>query len=325
VKKPVPRPKPPTDRDVPSVTPKRPDPNKPQPVPPWRYAPPYFPFDPRNIDKPGSQVNVPDKSGHWAWKAVKTAAGVLGLTISAGFRALRTDLLEKAIFAAQVALETEGLEARAAIGLAGEMVARVILQDQLAAAAGRVFDLNSIRKNFPLIDLITPDEAPSIKNLGILTGRTYEEVRPNLLRAYKQLIGHDWEPGNRYRMLSNSAQALWDNRSRIPKSAMPDAIRRARSVADVEAALEKLATLRIPDDYVEPFRKDAVQYIADKMHVQLTIRGKTITGRKLTTKDALRIQSYIGKVQPIGLTSRDFRILFEAAQEIEGARKGGKK
>ena len=73
--------------------------------------------------------------------------------------------------------------------------------------------------------------------------------------------------------------------------------------------------MRIPDDYVEPFRRDVAEYMAKKMGVSIDINGKLLPGRKLTSKAAGIIQAYENKVQSIGLRSSDFKILLETAKE----------
>jgi hypothetical protein len=51
------------------------------------------------------------------------------------------------------------------------------------------------------------------------------------------------------------------------------------------------------------------------MGVRVTVGGKHIAGRKMTTADAQRIQYYLGKVQTIGVNSDDLRVVVEAAKE----------
>jgi hypothetical protein len=300
----------------------------PPPRPP--YGPPvYHPPGPV-VPWPGNAPNqLPARdTGHspWVWDALKLAASGLGLTISAGLMALNSDILGKAIGVAQFALGIKGLEARALIGLAGEMVAESILEN-LLGSPGHVFNLNEIRKNFPLIDLITPTESPSVKTFGILTERDPDKVVSGLLRGFKQGTGRDWAPGSRYRKLTQAAQALFENRNRreIPAGALSEAVRLAKSVADVEAHIKKTFTQYVPDDYVVPLRRRVTELVAREIGVEVTINGKYLAGRKMTTADTVLIQSNLERVRSLGLTSSDLRILVEVGADLRRVGKGAKK
>jgi len=292
-----------------TITPNEDD--KPTTLPPIHA--PRLPFDPRTIGQ-GSKVTDPSgKGANPIWAILGAVAGGLRLTISASLSEIPGDVLSEAVGAALDAFLIEGT-GTAGVGLAGERAAEVILEHFLADKT-RVFSLNELSKRFPLVDLITPYEIPSVKNFGILAEGSYENVRPNLMSAFKQLIGEDWPEGSRYRKLTQASEELFEERSRIPKQVLPKLLRSAKSATDVEAALQELATMRIPDDYVEPFRRDVAEYMAKKMGVSIDINGKLLPGRKLTSKAAGIIQAYENKVQSIGLRSSDFKILLETAKE----------
>ncbi|MGH7649259.1 MAG: hypothetical protein ACREND_14170, partial [Gemmatimonadaceae bacterium] len=144
---------------------------------------------------------------------------------------------------------------------------------------------------------------------------SYQDVKSSLLGEFKKLIGDDWPEGSRYRKLTQASEALFENRSQIPKQALPDLLRKAKSPADVEAMLQKLGTMRVPDDFVKPLRDDVAEYMAKKMGVSIGINGKVLPGNTLTPKDARIIQAYAQKIETIGLKSTDFKILLETAKE----------
>jgi hypothetical protein len=97
------------------------------------------------------------------------------------------------------------------------------------------------------------------------------------------------------------------------KQAVPEAIRKARSVKQMESAVKDLFTLRVPEDYVEPLRRDAAQFLFEQMGIEADVVGnKHLSGRALTLADARRVQKLTGQIQGIhGITSSDFKALLE--------------
>jgi outer membrane protein OmpA-like peptidoglycan-associated protein len=320
----------PTPPYPPRVVPpnRSPQPPKPQPQPPQvTPVPGPLPFpNPFHIDQPPPKTGTDDPPSHWVWHALAGVAGVLGVTLSSGLRALTVEVLEKAIFAALVELTAVGVTPTAALGAAGEAVAQVVIEDELRKKVGsRVFNLNTIRKNFPVFDLIWPDGITSVKTYGGLVEMSYEQARPKLMKAFREMAGmqEPWETRSMPQKLTKAAQAIWDNLSELKRqapNALPNALRNAKSVGEVEAYLANNGSLRIPDDFIARFRKDTADFLIEKW----SPGNKRLLGPQ-GLRTALRIKSFTDRIQRIGLTSGDIRSLVEVARETGPAKKKPKR
>ena len=315
------KPVPPSGPTPPTATPQ---PTTKQPPPPYRPpipAPLPFP-DPWNIDLSAPKIGTRSHPTHWVWTALQSVASVLGITLSTGLRLLPTVVLEEAIAAALLELGALGVTAKAALGAAGEAIARVVIEHELAKQTGGVvFNLNGVQRNFPVFDLIWHDGITSVKTYGGLIERSYEAARSDMLRAFRETIGmqEKWETASGPQKLTKAARALWNQRDKLVREAdkaLPSAIRSAKSVEQIEAYLRANGTLRVPDDYVTQLRRDAAGFLKDKW---------SPTNKRLLGPEGIRIsrriEAYIFRIQGIGMPSGDIRSMVEVSQELEKVRK----
>ncbi|HLH15936.1 MAG TPA: OmpA family protein [Bryobacteraceae bacterium] len=305
-------PKPPVP---PPVPPKGPvPPPKPPVTPPWPVSKPPGPI----IPWPPKDVTIqPPPSGrrHWVWDALSSAAAMLGIVLTAGVTAISAEVLAKAIAAAEAELRKYGPGTKG-IGNAGEAAARVILEDKLGHGK-YVYDLNNLSDRFPLLDLITPEDCASVKTYGALGKGDLPSIVSGLRRAYIQGAGQDYPtsgPGSKFRKVTQAAQLLWNNKSRIPSDALPAAIRRARSVAAVESYLLDCFKLYVPSDLVKPTCEAIVMYLAEKMGVAITIGGKSLPGKRISRAQGEFLARECRRVQSSGPSLSDFRAIVEAAR-----------
>ena len=284
---------------------------------PWTVVDPPLPFNPLDVI---SQNEVPpdlpgDRSGHSILTLLKAAAVPLGVTLSSGLSAIGEAALGEAIGAILAAFEEAGI-GTAGIGLAGERAAEVILEHEFGDR-NAVFNLNALQKNFPLLDLMTPHQLPSVKTLGILTDQPYESNRAKIMQALRQGIGLNL-PGDTGK-LERAAKALLRHRAELlrqAKGAVPEAIRMARTADQMKDAIRDLYTLHIPDDWVSRAREDAAQMLFDSLRVAIDVPGhKHLAGRAATAADAKWVQEIASKIRPIGISSPDFKVMLEVAKE----------
>jgi outer membrane protein OmpA-like peptidoglycan-associated protein len=306
---PVP-PKPPVPPPVPKGPVPPPKPPVP-PQPPWPVPKPPGPI----IPWPPKDVTVqPPPSGrrHWVWDLLSSAATALGVVLTPGITAISPEVLAEAIAAAEAELKKHG-PGKKGIGEAGEAAARVILEDKLGHSK-RVYNLNKLREDFPLLDLITPEDCASVKTFGALTERDLASIIAGHLTAYRQGSGRDWDPGSRFRKVSQAAQVLLDNRRSIPKDALPAAISQAKSVADVERYLLDCFTLYVPSDLVKPTCEAIVKYLAKEMGIAITIGGVSLQGSRMSRAQGDFLARECRRVQSAGPSLSDFRAMVQAAR-----------
>jgi hypothetical protein len=286
-------------------------------APPGTIVDPALPFNPLDLTSENDALRQPpgDRSGHSIRTLLKAAAGSLGMALSSGILAISEDVLGEAIGAIMAAFEEAGV-GTAGIGLAGERAAEVILE-HLLGDRNAVVNLNTIMKNFPLIDLMTPSGLPSVKTLGILTDRPYEENRAKILKALRQGIGL-LRPGDK-NTLQRAAETLLEHRPELLKqanAAVPYAVRTARTVDQMKAAIKDLYTLHIPDDWVAKARQDAAQMLFEQLGVAVDVPGhKHLAGSRMTAENAEWVKRIVSKIQPIGISSPDFKVMLEAGKE----------
>jgi hypothetical protein len=252
--------------------------------------------------------------------ALKSAAAVLGTTVSVGMRVLSKAELELAIDGAWVAFQMGFQEERMTlemmVGLAGELASEAVLPRILGIDLANVFNLNEILERAPVFDLITSVEPVSVKVFGPLSsvaGRSAERLSARYLEAALELIGD--EPTHKIsgkRKLEKAIDFIWNSRPDIkgdPKRQIPGAAwpKGVNSRAALEAFVRDKGKMLVPKDHVNLARRALGEYLETKMP----------NPRHITNAQAEQIQTTtFNKIDSIGLTVSNFEELLEASKHL---------
>lgn len=111
--------------------------------------------------------------------------------------------------------------------------------------------------NFPNYDVLSPDEASSVKVRAMRDGKIslrYREEFANLVCSNSEL---NQKAANRLMKIKESDPAEWEKLA----PHLPSDVRNAESTNDAQTALADVATMRIPADQVAPVRTDLEKII----------------------------------------------------------------
>lgn len=306
---PVPPPRPAPRRSPPSAPPIFPKP-KPVPpgLPPWRQpVPPSLPpwLPPRVI----TSLPPSDPSGpSWVWGTIGWAATLLGMTVSIGLRSLTAAELGEIIEAAWLVFQTEGGPLRTVVGLAGEAAARKAISRVLGVA---VYDLNELRPgvSFPVVDIISSRGLSSVKVRGLLGATGGAARAPSLALEYIQDLVDLAVGGPAVdKKLAKAASLLFDNRAMLKARGVWPTGFNPRSVAEAERYVRDKTKLYIPDDHVQLVKRT----IGESLYKRLKIGNIRLAPG---TNRVAWVNSFVDRIDSIGLKSSDLDILVEAARK----------
>jgi hypothetical protein len=279
---------------------------KPPDTPPPRYW--VWPWSPPKVII--TQDFPPDDTGgsSWVWKPIKAAATALGITITIGMRSLSNVELQDAIDAAWLVFQIEQGGLKAVIGLAGEAAAEAILARVIGADASKIFNLNSLRKSFPVVDIMAPTGLFSVKTRGLLG--LHAPLNSELIREYTQdLI--DLAVGDHPRAagkLPKAAKLIFDNRVKLKaRGSWPrDLI--ANSAQDVEKYIRNKTKLLVPHDHVQILRRS----------VGKVLNARVQRGLKLPagTDPVAWVNSFVDRIDSIGIKTSDLQVMLEATKHL---------
>lgn len=318
---PPPPPVPPRRRQTPPITGRPPvvvppivvppPPVPPRPPQPPTLTPTYpgIPWRP-----PGITTSLPpsDPSGpSWVWAPIGLAATALGTVVSIGIRRLTQAELADLIDAAWLVFQLEGGRPLTTIlGMAGEAVAEKLMSRVLGIDPAKIYNLNLLQSNFPVADLISPRGLASVKVRGLL-GRTTGAARaPSLALEYIQDLVDVAAPGPATRSkLTKAASLLFDNRATLrARGAWPTGFS-PRSIAEVERYLRDKVTLFVPHDHVQLVRRT----IGEVLHRRVQTGNIRLPAG---TNPVAWVNSFVDRVDSLGLKSTDFEVLLEATKHI---------
>jgi hypothetical protein len=252
----------------------------------------------------------PDDTGgsSWVWGPIKAAATFLGIGITIGLRRLSNVELQDAIDAAWLVFQLEQGGLKAVIGLAGEAAAEKILASVIGVDASKIFNLNSLAKSFPVLDLMAPTGVFSVKTRGLLGLNA--PLNSELVREYTQdLI--DFAVGEHpraARKLPKAAKLIFNNRTKLKASGSWPSDLIANSAQDVEKYIRQKAKLLVPHDHYQILRK----------HVGAALNARVKKGLKLPagTDPVAWVQSFVFRIDSIGVKSSDLQVLLEATKHL---------
>ncbi|MEU6716709.1 hypothetical protein ABZ897_35030 [Nonomuraea sp. NPDC046802] len=193
-----------------------------------------------------------------------------------------------------VAAVEQGIRAapESSVGAAGEAAAEAGLRARLH----RVFNLNRIRSNFPLLDIIST--TPEGK-LGLLASvKNYAMGRPNLSRYTMRRYARDMKtllktggPGFAQVPGEHAAERLAANRAEIAAAgAWPADV----APEDMVKAIKDKSVLMIPDDHVGPVREFIREQALRDPGAYELVPGPDLEGE---------VEKIVRRVQPMGITS----------------------
>jgi hypothetical protein len=242
------------------------------------------------------------------WNAVTRAATFLGITISIGMRSLSKVELAEALDAAWLVFQLEEGGLKTLVGKAGEAAAEAIIARALGVDPTRVFNLNNLVENFPVLDIIAPTGLYSVKTKGLLG--LGAKLNKELVQEYTQdLI--DLAVGDHplaKRKLAKAAQLLFDNSVELEKrGAWPKELKLG-SVHDVENYIRNKAKLLAPHDHVQILKR----------HVGSTLYGRVQRGLKLPAgvNPVNWTNSFVDRIDSIGVKTSDLQVMLEATKHL---------
>jgi outer membrane protein OmpA-like peptidoglycan-associated protein len=307
--KPPPPPPPPRPARRPSCWPHCPPPPPPPPPPPRPPKPPVFRWRP-----PGVTTSLPpsDPAGpSWVWGPIGLAATALGTVVTIGVRVLSAAELAEILEAAWLVFQLEGGKPLTTVmGMAGEAAAEKLMSRVLGVDPAKVVNLNSLRSNFPVADLISPRGLASVKVRGLL-GATVGAARdPTLALEYIQdLVDIAVGGPSVDRKLADAASFLFDNRDLLKaRGAWPTGFS-PRSVAAVERYVRNETQLFIPNDHVQLVKR-TIGEVLNRRVQSGNIRLPP------GTNPVAWVTSFVDRVHSIGITSSDLNVLLEATKHI---------
>lgn len=263
---------------------------------------------------PGVTTSLPpsDPSApSWVWGPIGLAATALGTVVSIGLRRLSNAELGDIIEATWLVFQLEGgRPLKIIVGMAGEAAAEKLMSRVLGVDASKIFNLNILRSNFPVADLISPRGLSSVKVRGLLGARVGAARAPSLALEYVQDLvdiavgGPAGDP-----KLAKAAQLLFDNRGMLKaRGAWPTSFN-PRSVAEVERYIRNETALYIPHDHVQLVKRT----IGEVLHRRVQSGNIRLPPG---TNPVAWVNSFVDRVHSIGVRSSDFEVFLEATKYI---------
>ena len=295
-------------------------PPPPPPKPPKPIKPPEKPQDP---DKPPRKtISPPAKIGpgilDWLEDLLassgSTALTVAGLAL--GFPKLA---LAAALAAAAAVFEAKGTFARA-----GEEAAKEMLKWRLenkGLAPRHVFDLNSLRTNFPGLDLISPLESWQVKVFGIDSQADVETLARRYVQAMLRLYdAKDWD-----RLPARTANALLNSYDDIAGNhAWPCNLTRNSTVDEIKNYLKK-TVFAVPEDHAPEVRRRLANVIKHNPKIRELfpelrlghVAGYDTLTSATQTSFTKQLQAFtFSRVTSIGATIDQLRAMAQVAEDV---------
>lgn len=319
-----------TQKPIPPIKDWLPSDQMPVPVPkPITITPTMPPTLPRPYNVTVHSFTDPSIP-EWIKTGISGVAKIANVGISAGMSILPALVLEKAI---RHAFELRRLARNTWVGLAGELAAEMVAEWFLSkSGGGKVFNLNSIRKNYIGLDLITSREPISVKVYGIRSKFTGAELEKQLASRYKKdvlkLIGsHDLDK----RFQKKIAVRLIKDRDIIQKAGVSPTALSGVVTPDkpdnVIKFIRENSVLGVPDDHVQLIHRNVGNHLLE-MYKKGGLPGIQV-GLSDNAAAPLISKMLSERVRSIGIKSTDIQLLLDVAERLPSARdtviRGGKR
>jgi outer membrane biosynthesis protein TonB len=299
---------------------------KPPPPPPPRSKTKPKPGPPKPADRPRRKPRTklpPVRKGpdllDWLEDLLshsgKTALTVAGLALSIPASAL----------AAALAAAAAAVAGGESLSRAGELAAKEMLKSTLEQEGfdpGRVCDLNDLlRKNFPGLDLISPQQAWQVKVKGITSLADLDTLAGRYVNDMLTLYG-----AKHWRALpSRTAKALRGAYDKLTAcGGWPSALTKDSTDAEIKAYLQK-TVFGVPEDHENAVRHRLVTVLRDKPAIrelfpELRLGSLVEFGTlKPAEQNALtkKLQDFsFSRVRGIGVTSGQLRAMVRVGADI---------
>jgi hypothetical protein len=318
-------PPPPPDKPqppVPPVVPQKPDPTKPDPKRPDPKRP--DPTKTQTTDPPRIKPGDGGEDGRrlldWLEKIYGAAGRALGLGLipligmvisgSSGKVALDATIIQRALQAAMNVL-MENRTARQLVGDAGEAIAEEVyewLREKETGGRSRPFNLNRLRKNFPLIDLIDRSGIYGVKARGALTSGDVTDSLVGDLFEFWSNTGKEGIPKVR-----KAAELLHELASVLQaQDHWPDDLARNATSEVIETYIRQKGILLVPSD--------------KWYEVQSKVGTRVLSGLSDTLTDAdkvAQVTPYTSRVRSFGISSKAIGAMLKIADKLTKLSAGG--
>jgi outer membrane protein OmpA-like peptidoglycan-associated protein len=269
---------------------------------------------PQGQTLPGSRTGI----SQWLKDALSGVAQMAGIAISGLIAAIPASVLEEAIEAAWLVFQLEKLPANSLVGTAGERAAQVIAKWALerAGVSGKVFDVNTLRKNFPGIDLLTTSRPYSVKTYGV-----FAQSLDNVKSSYKQDILKIISPERRHFLYQERvANALLGARAQLTTAGVwPASLSGAVTKEQVFKYIRDTTVFMFPADHFMVMRGHMGAELFGMYKKGLAIPG--IPAGLADNDVAPRISKFIvERIQSSGVKSTDLRLMVDVARRLPDAR-----
>lgn len=283
--------------------------------------------DPKIIHDPGFQLPTPKNQiippptgggSSWLWDGLKGVAAMGSTFVSTALAAVPTPVLEKAVFGAWALFQLRNLTPTMALGLAGEKAAQVLAEWALGKAGinpDLLFDLNSIRKNFPGFDFIHPTSGISVKAYGVVGKKLIgEALEKQVILKYREqlakLVGNSYLD-RRYQL--KIAKAMLQNRGTMGRS-WPTALAGNVTEEAVAEWIRNNSQIMIPSDHVPYLNK----YEGTRLYNEYKKGGLPGIPANLPLKEATsRINDLVvSRIKPLGIRTDDLKLILELADRL---------
>jgi peptidoglycan hydrolase-like protein with peptidoglycan-binding domain len=279
---------------------------------------------PKKKDPQGGTPPKPDPKNQTVptddsiWERLKQIGKMTGILLSAAILLIPGGVVARAVLAARAVFLLRGFTSRQLIGMAGEKAAQVIAEWTLEKAGidpSKLFDLNSIRPNFPGIDIITALSPISVKAYGIMAAVAGKEVATGVLSNYLsdflRLCGYEtYQESYRIR----AADSLRQVKKMISKvGAVPPGLKGNIGVETIKNFVRDNTIFMIPDDHVIPLHRFAGNRLLT-YYKQFGLPG--IPSGLTDNAVAPRISKLLAdRFKSIGVKSTDLQLMLKAAQK----------
>jgi len=223
---------------------------------------------------------------------------------------LSKDDLARALDAAWLVFQLEQGGLKMVVGLAGEAVAQEILTRVIGADAAKIFNLNGLVKDFPVLDLIAPTGVYSVKTRGLLSGKVGAALDSALIQEYTQDLV-DLAVGNHPKAkakLTKSASLLFNNRSVLQKRGSWPTGLNPRSIADVEQYIRDKTILLVPDNHVQLLKQNIGSILNARLRSNIVLPAGT--------NRVDWVNSFVDRIDSIGVKSSDLDVMLEAIRHL---------
>jgi len=320
--------------------PKRPDPIQVIPPTPTQVVPlpPPTKTTPRTpvvIDAPTApkltpttlyvSIKDPTTPG-WLERSLNGVAKIAGFALSALVAMVPAQTLERAAQAAWLVFQLRKLTPAQLVGLAGEMAAEAmavwVLESKMGIPASKIFNLNTLAKNFPGLDLLAPNLPISVKTYGVLSKKAGEALSRQLMSKYKgdamKLFDVNHVLHRRYQR--KVASRLLAKRSELTKAGVWPSYLSGSKVTEDQVAkyVRDHGVMMVPANHVGIVHMTMGQTYFEQYKQNLLPELKAGLSDQQVAKE---IQSLLHRrFISSGLMSTDYRALADVAQRLPSAR-----